>query len=135
MQVISAGNHSLLVYKKDIRLIYRDILNELYVCHQGLQAYTLYTRRSIEPEDILSFIEKYDKLGYISVAGKNGSRIKLTEKGRNDCGAEIQRLSKDAGFKSENYLSSILISPINVYSPYVPMKAVYEEDNEDVIPF
>jgi len=122
------------VYKKDIRLIYRDILEELYGSHKGLQAYTLYIRRSIEPEDILSFIDKYTKIGFIN-ALDNGARIELTEKGRNLCGVEIQRLGNEAGFKSDNYLSSILISPINVYAPYVPMRSVSEEDKKDITPF
>jgi len=122
------------VYKKDIRLIYRDILEELYGSHKGLQAYTLYTRRSIEPEDILSFMDKYSKIEYINVS-EDESRIELTEKGRTECGVEIQRLSNEVGFKSDNYLSSILVSPINVYSPYLPVNSLYEEQKKDITPF
>ncbi len=122
------------MYKKDIRLIYREILGELYGSHKGLQAYTLYTRCSIEPEDILSFIDRYTKTGFINVI-ENGARIELTEEGRNGCGVEIQKLGNEAVFKSSNYLSSILRSPINVYSTYVPMKSISVKKNNVITPF
>lgn len=133
MREIDVEKHCLLVYKKDIRLIYRDILKELFESSNGLQAFTLYSRCSIEIEDILGFIDVYSKKGFIDVS-EDKSRIELTDKGRQECVSEIQTLSQDAGFKSDNYLSSILMTPINIYSPYVPVNLV-ETANKDITPF
>lgn len=120
------------MYKKDIRLIYRDILKELFESSNGLQAFTLYSRCSIEIEDILKFLDVYSKKNLIFISDDK-SRIELTEKGRQECASEIQTLSHDAGFKSDNYLSSILMTPINIYSPYVPLNLI--ETAKDITPF
>jgi CTP-dependent riboflavin kinase len=122
------------VCKKDIKLYYKEILNELYKSQRGLQPYTLYSRLSIEAEVILRFIKKYRQLGYIDV-NDDGSKIELTEVGRDQCGNEIQKLSQDAKYKDDNYLSAILVSPINVYTPYVPLSLYTYKRKQDIIPF
>ncbi|MCM1291721.1 MAG: hypothetical protein NC207_07310 [Bacteroides sp.] len=121
------------MYKKDIRLIYRDILRELFESSNGLQAFTLYSRCLINPEDILRFIDVYGKKGFISIS-EDKSKLELTAKGRQECAAEIQSLSNEAGIKSDNYLSTILTSPINIYSPYVPVNLA-ETAEKDIKPF
>jgi hypothetical protein len=122
------------VYKKDIRLSYKEILIELYKSQNGLQPYTLYSRLSIEAEIVLSFIEKYRTNGYIAV-NDDVSKIALTEIGRAQCGNEIQSLSQDAKHEGNDYLASILVSPINIYSPYIPAKVYNIKREQDIIPF
>jgi hypothetical protein len=122
------------VFKKDIRLSYKEILIELYKSQNGLQPYTLHSRLSIEAEVVLRFIEKYSKNGYNAV-NDDVSKIALTEIGRAQCGNEIQSLSQDAKHEGNDYLASILVSPINVYSPYIPTKVYNTKREQDIIPF
>lgn len=106
------------------------MLRELFGSQNGLQSFTLYSRLGVEPEVILDFIDHYSSSGIVATTS-GGAKIELTEKGREECPAEIRRLEQEAEADRGQFLLSLLKTPINRYAPYVPLPYANEWMRQD----
>ena len=115
----------LLAYKMDIRFTYKQLFEHLFRNKDGLQLYTIYRRFNLSPSQVVTFVNKYNDLGIISIT--DDSTVMLTLKGRNNLSQVISHLFQDNNFTDTTYLSIRLHTPIDKYSPYIPSDIIINQ--------
>lgn len=93
-----------------------NLLRDLYESTNGLFVFTFYTRYSIEPEEMVYFIEKYTKKGIIEY---ENDRLCLTNEGRNIILKQLFFNKKGKG-KFSNIPQEFIQDKIEINSLYLP---------------
>ena len=92
------------------------ILKDLYESVNGLFAFTFYSKYSIEPDEMFSFVTKYEEKGIIDY--KN-DKLFLTKKGHNIILKQLFHKKTENG-KFSNIPQEFILKKIEINSPYLP---------------
>jgi hypothetical protein len=91
------------------------ILIDLFKSTNGLFAYTFFERYKVEPDEIASFIEKYEAQELIKFID---NRLFLTEKGRDDL--KISKHKDYSKVKGFNLPEEFKVKRLEINEPYLP---------------
>lgn len=93
----------------------RKILLDLFKSSNGLFAYTFFERYKVGPDEIASFIEKYESIKIVKFID---NRLFLTEKGREELKInKPKEYTKEKGF---NIPEEFKVNRIEINEPYLP---------------
>ena len=113
----------MVINSNSVKGIHRRILIDLYSSPNGLYAFTLYGRYGLTPSKAISFMEEFNKEGYIQI--DNDNRITLTKTGREHFLALVKNTiptQKHTNSYLDQFRSEESIA-INV--PYLPNESFY----------
>ena len=92
------------------------ILKDLYESVNGLFAFTFYSRYSIEPEEMFSFIDKYTNKGILKY---ENDKLIVTEEGRKIILKQLFHKNENKG-KFSNIPQEFIREKIEINFPYLP---------------
>jgi hypothetical protein len=99
-----------------MKLFEKKMLKDLYESVNGLFAFTFYSRYNIEPEDMFSFIEKYEKKGVLIY---DNDKLDLTKEGREIVLKQLFYKNKTKD-KFSKIPSEFIVSKLKINEPYLP---------------
>lgn len=99
-----------------MKIFERKMLTDLYESVNGLYAFTFYSRYSVEPEDMFSFIEKYESK---KVLKYENDKLNLTKEGREIILKQLFH-KKETQNKFSKIPLGFIISKLDINEPYLP---------------